>query len=38
MEWDVSRRDGVLVYGMWCSYIGWGVRIQDGVFVYRLGC
>ena len=30
--------DGVLEYGMGCSYKGWGVRIEDGVFLYRMGC
>ena len=28
----------MLVYGMGCSYTGWGVHIEDGVFVNRMGC
>ena len=28
----------LLVYGMGCSYTGWGVSIQNGVLVYRMGC
>ena len=31
--WGVRIQDGVLVYGMGCSYTG-----RDGVLVYRLGC
>ena len=37
MGWDVSKRDGVLVYGMGCSYTGYGVSIQDGVLKNRPG-
>ena len=29
MGWGVSKRDGVLVYGMGCYFQGWGVRIRD---------
>ena len=35
MEWGVSIRYGVLVYGMGCKYTVWGVCIQDGVLVNR---
>ena len=27
----------MLVYGMGCSYTGWGVNIWDGVVVYGRG-
>ena len=37
MGWGVSKRDGVLVYGMGCSYTGCGVSIQDGVLKNRTG-
>ena len=47
--WDVSKRDGVLVYGMGCYFPGWGatrlltstgwsVSIRDGVLVNGMGC
>ena len=38
MDWGVSKRDGVLVYGMGCYFPGWGVSIWDGVLVYGMGC
>ena len=31
MGWGISKRDGVLVYGMGCYFPGWGVRIWIGV-------
>ena len=34
----VSKRDGVLVYGIGCSYTGCGVSIQDAVLKKRTGC
>ena len=27
----------MLVYGIGCSYTGWGVDIQDELLVYRVG-
>ena len=44
--WSVNIRDWVYVYGMVCSFRGWGVCIwdpwrvskRDGVLVYELGC
>ena len=26
------------MYGMMCSFRGWGVCIRDGVLVYGMGC
>ena len=37
MGWGVSVWDGLLVYGMGCSYTGCGVSIQDGVLKNRKG-
>ena len=34
----VSKRVGVLIYGIGCLNMGWGVRLEDGVFVYGIGC
>ena len=34
----VSERGGVLIYGIGCLYMGWGVRLEDGVFVNGMGC
>ena len=34
----MSKRDGVLVNGMECYFLGWGVTFRDGVLVYRMGC
>ena len=34
----VSKQDGLLVYGMRCSFRGWGVCKWDGVLVYGMGC
>ena len=34
----VSERVGVLIYGIGCLYMGWGVRLEVGVFVYDIGC
>ena len=31
-------RDWVFVYGMVCSFRGWGVCIRDGVLVKGIGC
>ena len=36
--WGVCIRDGVLVYGMGCSFRGWGVCIWDGALVHGMGC
>ena len=33
--WGVSKRDGVLVFGMVCSYTGCGVSILDGMLKNR---
>ena len=38
MDWCVGKRNGVLVYGIACSYTGFGVSIQDGVLKNRTGC
>ena len=35
--WGVSKRDGVLVFGMVCSYTGCSVSILDGVLKNRTG-
>ena len=37
MQWGVSKRDGVLVYGMGCSYTVCGVSTLDGVLKNRIG-
>ena len=29
----VSEQFGVLIYGIGCLYMVWGVRLEDGVFV-----
>ena len=29
MGWGVSKQDGLLVYGMRCSFKCWGVCIRD---------
>ena len=34
----VSEWVGVLIYGLWSLYMGWGVRLEDGVFVYGMEC
>ena len=34
----VSERVGVLIYGIGCLYMGWGVRLEDRVLVTRMGC
>ena len=34
----VSERVGVLIYGIGCLYMGWGVLLEDGVFVYGMEC
>ena len=34
----VSERVGLLIYGIGCLYMGWGVGLEDGVFVYGMGC
>ena len=34
----VSKQDGLLLYGMRCSFRGWGVCKRDGVLVYGMGC
>ena len=34
----VSKQDGLLVYGMWCSFRGWGICKRVGVLVYGMGC
>ena len=38
MGWGVSKREGVLVYGMGCYFPGWGVSKRDGVLVNGMGC
>ena len=50
MGYFVSIQDGLLVYGMGCSFRGWGVirdgvlverwgvSLPDGMFVYRMRC
>ena len=38
MEWGVSIRYGMLVYGMGVLVYGMGVSIRDGVLVYRMEC
>ena len=38
MGYCVSKQDGLLVYGMRCSFRGCGVCIRDGVLVYGMGC
>ena len=38
MGWGVSKRDGLLVYGMGCSYTGWSVEKQDRVLIYSMSC
>ena len=37
MGWGVNKRDGLLVYGIGCSYTGCVVRIQDRVLKNRTG-
>ena len=32
MGWTVSKRGGVLVNGMECYLLGWGVSIWDGEY------
>ena len=34
----VSKQDGLLVYGMMCSFRGWGICKRDGVLVNGMGC
>ena len=34
----VSKQDGLLLYGMRCSFRGWGVCKRVGVLVYGMGC
>ena len=31
-------QDGLLVYGMRCSFTGWDGYIWDGVLIYGIGC
>ena len=38
MGWGVSKRDGVLVYGMGCYFLGCAVSIRDGVLVNGMVC
>ena len=38
MGWGVIIGDGVLVYGIGCSFTEWGVSLHDGVLVYRMEC
>ena len=38
MGYFVSIQDGLLVYGMRCSFRGWGVCIRDEVLVEKMGC
>ena len=38
MRWGVSKRDGVLVYGMGDYFPGWGVSLRNEVLVYGMGC
>ena len=35
---ELNIRDWVFVYGMGCSFSGWGICIRDGVLVYGMGC
>ena len=34
----VSKQDGLLVYGMRCSFRGWGICIWDGLLVNGVEC
>ena len=34
----VSKQDGLLVYGMRCSFRGWGDCKRDGLLEYGMGC
>ena len=34
----VSECVGVVIYGSWCLFMGWGVCIWDGVLVNGMGC
>ena len=38
MGWGVSLGDGMLVYGMGCSFTGWAVNTWVGVLIHGMVC